>query len=65
MQQEQLFAAKLDAFEIDLIKGSKNRELKSKIRKAKNIMEVTAYTVILLQQEEANTAILREAVDAE
>ena len=64
-QQEQLFSAKLDAFEIDLIKSSKNRELKSKIRKAKNIMEVTAYTVILLQQEEANTAIAREAVDAE
>lgn len=65
MQQEQLFAAKLDAFEIDVIKSSKNRELKSKIRKAKNIMEVTAYTVMLLQQEEANTAIVREAVDAE
>jgi len=65
MQQEQLFAAKLDAFEIDLIKGSKNREMKSKIRKAKNIMEVTAYTVMLLQQEEANTAIVKEAVSAE
>lgn len=65
MQQEQLFAAKLDAFEIDVIKSSKNRELKSKIRKAKNIMEVTAYTVMLLQQEEANSAIVREAVDAE
>lgn len=65
MQQEQLFAAKLDAFEIDIIKNSKNRELKSKIRKAKNIMEVTAYTVMLLQQEEANTAIVEEAVSAE
>lgn len=54
MQQEQLFAAKLDAFEIDVVKNSKNRDLKSKIRKAKNIMEVTAYTVMLLQQEEAN-----------
>ena len=65
MQQEQLFAAKLDAFEIDLIKGSKNRELKSKIRRAKNIMEVTAYTVILLQQEEANAATITEADSAE
>ena len=65
MQQEQLFAAKLDAFEIDSVKASKNRELKSKIRKAKNIMEVTAYTVMLLQQEEANTAIVEEAVSAE
>lgn len=60
MQQEQLFAAKLDAFEIDLIKSSSNRELKSKIRRAKNIMEVTAYTVILLQQEEENTVLARE-----
>jgi hypothetical protein len=65
MQQEQLFAAKLDAFEIDVVKNSKNRELKSKIRKAKNIMEVTAYTVILLQQEEANTAMVTEADSAE
>ena len=65
MQQEQLFAAKLDAFEIDCVKASKNRELKSKIRKAKNIMEVTAYTVMLLQQEEAKTAIVEEAVSAE
>lgn len=62
MQQEQLFAAKLDAFEIDMIKNSKNRELKSKIRKAKNIMEVTAYTVMLLQQEESEAAVV---VDAE
>ncbi len=63
MQQEQLFAAKLDAFEIDAIKSSKNRELKSKIRKAKNIMEVTAYTVMLLQQEEANKAIVETATE--
>jgi hypothetical protein len=54
MQQEQLFVAKLDAFEIDAVKNSKNRDLKSKIRKSKNFMEVTAYTVMLLMQEEAN-----------
>jgi len=54
MQQEQLFAAKLDAFEIDVVKNSTNRELKSKIRKSKTFMEVTAYTVMLLMQEEAN-----------
>lgn len=55
-QQEQLFSAKLDAFEIDAVKKSTNRELKSKIRKAKNFMEVTAFTVMLLMQEEANKA---------
>ena len=54
MQQEQLFAAKLDAFELDVVKNSKNRDLKSKIRKSKTFMEVTAYTVMLLMQEEAN-----------
>jgi PHP family Zn ribbon phosphoesterase len=63
--QEMLFAAKLDAFEIDAIKSSTNRTLKSKIRKAKTPMEVTAYTVMLLMQEEANTAIVGEAVNAE
>ena len=65
MQQEQLFAAKLDAFEIDVVKNSKNRDLKSKIRKSKTFMEVTAYTVMLLMQEEANAAIVQEVVDAE
>jgi hypothetical protein len=54
MQQEQLFAAKLDAFEIDVVKNSTNRDLKSKIRKSKTFMEVTAYTVMLLMQEETN-----------
>lgn len=69
MQQEQLFNAKLESFEIDLIKNSKNRDLKSKIRKAKNIMEVTAYTVILIQQEmtkvDQQSEIAKEVIDAE
>lgn len=56
VQQEQLFSAKLDAFEIEAVKNSKNRELKSKIRKSKTFMEVTAYTVMLLMQEEAANA---------
>jgi hypothetical protein len=56
MQQEQLFAAKLDAFEIEAVKNSSNRALKSKIRKSKTFMEVTAYTVMLLMQEEAANA---------
>lgn len=62
-QQEQLFAAKLDAFEIEAVKTSTNRELKSKIRKAKNFMEVTAYTVMLLTQEEANKANVENATE--
>jgi len=65
MQQETLFAAKLDAFEIPIIKTSTNRAAKAKIRKAKTLMEVTAYTIMLMMQEEANTAIVTEAQNAE
>lgn len=54
MKQEQLFAAKLDAFEIDTIKNSKNRKMKSRIRKAKSVMEITALTAILIMQEESD-----------
>ena len=50
-QQEALFAAKLEAFEIGTIKNSKNTQLKRMIRKSKTIMEVTAYTTILLMKD--------------
>lgn len=63
MQQEALFAAKLDAFEIPIIKTSKNKTLKSKIRKAKSLMEVTAYAVMLITYEENLTAMVSEATE--
>ena len=47
-KQEQLFGAKLQAFEIDNVKDSSNIELKRLIRKAKSPLEVQAYTTILL-----------------
>lgn len=53
---EVLFAAKLEAFEIDEIKNSKDRITKSKIRKAKSIIEVQAYTTILLMKELENAS---------
>ena len=49
-----LFAAKLEAFEISAIRNSKNRKLKSSIRKAQTLMEVQAYTTILLMEELKN-----------
>ena len=49
-----LFAAKLEAFQIDAIRNSKNRKLKSSIRKAQTLMEVQAYTTILLMEEMKN-----------
>jgi len=54
VKQEQLFAAKLDAFEIDVIKNSSNRKMKSKIRKAKSVIEITALAAILMTEESAN-----------
>lgn len=51
MKQETLFEMKLEAFEIDLIKESDNKELKKLIRKAKSILEVQAYSTILIQEE--------------
>ena len=50
-RSDSLFSAKLEAFEMDLIKNSKNRELKSMIRKAKSIMEVTTYASVLVMKE--------------
>jgi len=45
---EQLFELKLKAFEIPEIKNSKNRVLKSRLRKSKSIVEANAYTAIII-----------------
>ena len=42
---------KLEAFESDLIKNSKDKELKKMIRKAKTLIEVQAFSTILIQKE--------------
>jgi len=52
--QEVLFAAKLEAFEIPVVKASTNREIKALIRKSKSISEVNAYTAILIMKEMEN-----------
>lgn len=48
---EQLFNAKLEVFEIDTIKNSRNRKLKAKIRKAKSLYEMQAFLTILMKEE--------------
>ena len=55
MKGEALFAAKLEAFEIDLIKNSKHRDLKQRIRKAKNLLEVSAFSAALILKEHEDT----------
>ena len=51
VKQETLFEMKLEAFEIEAIKNSKNKELKKCIRKAKTLIEVQAYSTMILQEE--------------
>jgi hypothetical protein len=53
-KQEMLFNCKLEAFEVDAIKNSKNTELKRLIRKSKSVMEVQAYATILMMKEIEN-----------
>lgn len=48
---DEIFGAKLAIFEIDEVKNSKNRTLKSKIRKAKSVIEAQAYASILIMKE--------------
>ena len=46
---EKLFNYKLEAFEVDEIKNSKNRKLKAKLRRAKSRIEVDLYSIMILQ----------------
>lgn len=48
---ERLFDAKIKTLEIDQIKSSKNRELKSKLRRAKNNIELQVYAQLIVMEE--------------
>jgi endo-alpha-1,4-polygalactosaminidase (GH114 family) len=54
---EELFNAKLEVFEIERIKNSKDRKSKSLIRRSKNRYEMLAYTVMMLMKEIENESI--------
>jgi hypothetical protein len=58
-QQEELFAAKLKIFEIDSIKTSQNRPMKSRIRKSKSDVEAMAWAAVLML-EEANKEVAEQ-----
>jgi hypothetical protein len=51
-KKEALFNAKAEAFDIDLVKNSKNRDVKNKIRRASSITEVLVYTSMLHMMED-------------
>jgi hypothetical protein len=47
---EKLFKYKLETFEIPEIKFTKNRKLKSKLRRSKSTIEVNLYAMMILQE---------------
>lgn len=51
IQKEHLFNIKADAFEIDLIKNSTNREMKNKLRRAKSVLEAQILATLLYKEE--------------
>lgn len=48
---EELFALKLQAFETEIIKNSKNRKMRSNIRRSSNPVEMQAYVTLLYAME--------------
>ncbi len=53
-EQEELFQAKIAAFEMDVIRNSKNREVKSKIRRSKTMLELNGYVGAAIAMEMMN-----------
>ena len=51
---EKLFNYKLETFEVEEIKESRNRILKSKLRRSKSIPEVNLYAIMILQDKLEN-----------
>ena len=50
-QLEKLFNHKLEVFEIEEIKKSRNRKLKAKIRRSKSTIEVNIYAMLIMKEE--------------
>jgi len=48
---EKLFDAKIKMLEIDEIKNTKNKDLKSKMRRSKNIVELNIYAQLIMMEE--------------
>lgn len=46
-----LFKTKLETFEIDEVRNSKDRKLKARIRKAKSVSEVQIFAAVLIANE--------------
>lgn len=48
---EELFDAKIKILEIDEIKNTENKKLKSKLRRSKSILEMSVYAQLIMMEE--------------
>lgn len=62
-RQEELFAIKLQAFEVDAVKNATNRDMKSAIRRAKNAFEVQAFTAALIMEQYNSAAEAQDTAE--
>jgi uncharacterized protein YggL (DUF469 family) len=62
---QELFETKIQAFEIEAIKKSANRELKAKLRKAANKVEVYIYSMMIVMEELNNEKPKEDAAESE
>jgi hypothetical protein len=62
-QKETLFNAKAEAFDMTVVKNSKNREIKNKIRRASSIMEIMVYTAMLHMMEDPIANPVNDTMD--
>ena len=60
--KEKLFMTKLQIFEVEAIKASSNKDLKSKLRKAKNILDAFELAIQILKDKPASAVVVKKKV---
>jgi thiamine pyrophosphate-dependent acetolactate synthase large subunit-like protein len=61
---EKLFDAKIKILEIDQIKNTSNKTLKSKLRRSKNLVELNLYAQLIMMEELGIGFVTNEAAES-
>lgn len=62
---EKLFDSKIKMLEIEQIANTKNKELKSKLRRAKNVLELNIYAQLIMMEELGIGFVVNESEKSE
>jgi hypothetical protein len=62
---EKLFDSKIKMLEIEQIANTKNKELKSKLRRAKNVVELNIYAQLIMMEELGIGFVVNESEKSE